>query len=331
MKILIIGVGSIGMRHLKNIAALGHTLYAVDIDPKKLVEAARYTKNTFLSLDKALKAAPDAALICTLNKDHVPMAIKCAKAGCHLFIEKPLSLTLRGVEKLAGIIRAGKLISMVGCNMRLHPAIKYIHDLLTTNPAFRKRLLAELEFGYYLPFAKPDYRKSYQAKRKLGGNLIFDGIHELDYAVWFFGNPKKVFCTKGMVSGLDMDTEDHVEIIVEFESGVVCLVHMDYLQHGYSRRCKIICKDGTAVWDFASGKIGIITRKQKRWKWVEMDAELYYNKMYLDEIKYFLDSARLKKETFNSVESSVRVLELAIAANKSSISGRWELIKGEDK
>jgi predicted dehydrogenase len=325
MRVLVVGTGSIGTRHINNLKSLGHEVYAVDLNPENLAKVKPLVLGAFSSLREGLRIKPEAAFICTFSNSHIGPAIECAKAGCQLFIEKPLALNMQHISDLLKIIRTKKLISMVGCNMRFHPGILHLHKLLKTD-LFKKCLLAELEFGYYLPFAKPEYRKSYQANKKLGGNLIFDDIHEIDYAVWFFGKPKKVFCTKGMCSGLKMDTEDHVEMIIEFASGVICTIHMDYLQHGYARRCKIVSEEATTVWDFTNQKIGVISRKSKKWQWIPMRVELYYNKMYLDEVRFFMNAIKMRKQPFNSVEQSLVVLKLAMAANKSCVSGEWEIL-----
>lgn len=325
-KILVVGAGSIGTRHMRNLGKLGYEVFAVDIKPENLKRVSKIAKDAFSRVKDGLSVSPQVALICTYSNAHIQIAIECARAGCHLFIEKPLSLNLDGIQELIKVIKDKNLISMVGCNLRFHPAIKRLNDLLQKHPAFNKQLLSHLEFGYYLPFAKDKYASSYQANRYLGGNLIFDCIHELDYAVWFFGNPARVFCTKGIVSSLKIDTEDYVEMIIEFKSGVLCTIHMDYLQHSYSRRCKIVCEEGTVLWDFVMGKVGICTKEKGRWQWEDMKIKLYYNKMYVDELKYFLNSVKTGRETFNSVENAVRTLKLALAAEKSCVSKRWEYV-----
>jgi len=324
MNVLVIGTGSIGSRHLANLVELGHTVCAVDKNPKQLAEVAGLSAKSFTSLPEALAIRPDAVFICTFSNDHISPATECAKAGCHLFIEKPLSLSLEGIDELIDTIDGRNLISMVGCNMRFHPAIVSVHDILAGDPRFARKLWANLEFGYYLPFAKPDYESGYQANRQMGGNLIFDRIHELDYAIWFFGEPAEVLCTKSVISSLKMDTEDHVEMIVGFHSGVVCTIHLDYLQHGYCFRCKVVCEAGTAVWDFTEGKLGTISTDAPQWSWKDMKLDIYYKQMYVDEVKHFLDCVEHGSETTNSVAASLPVLKLAIAADKSCQTRAWE-------
>lgn len=326
MKVLVVGAGSIGTRHIKNLVDLGHEVYATDINKECLKAVAPFVKGTFASLDDALKVRPDAAFICSFSSDHIKPALKCAEASSHLFIEKPLSTDLNGVDELVDMADRKKLITMVGCNMRFHPAVAHIKGILDSDHAFAKKLLANLEVGYYLPFAKKDYESSYMARRSLGGNIIFDVIHELDYAVWFFGEPVEVFCNKGILSSLKIDTEDFADMMIRFASGVVCVIHMDYLQHGYSRRCKVVAEGGTVVWDFAQGNIGTVKADSGLWDWKEMKLEILYNRMYVDEARYFMDCVSSAKESFNPLSGGLFVLKLALAANISCGTKRWERI-----
>ncbi|MFH1776589.1 MAG: Gfo/Idh/MocA family oxidoreductase [Candidatus Omnitrophota bacterium] len=329
MKIVIVGIGAIGSRHMNNLLELGHEIYAVDLNKDSLAKKSVSRAKAFTSLDEALEKKPDIAFICTYSNAHIGCAIQCAEAGCHLFIEKPLSCTLEGTQELVEIIKKKKLISMVGCNMRFHPALAHIQEVLSTHPDFAKKLWANMEFGYYLPFAKPDYQSSYMAHKDMGGNLIFDSIHELDYAAWFLGEPLEVLCVKGILSGLKIDTQDCVDMIIRFKSNIVCTVHMDYLQQGYTRRCKVVCEQGTIVWDFPFQKVGQVSVKDGKWDWKDMNVEIYYNQMYKDELKYFLECVNSKRDSMNSVEGSLTALKLAIAADKSSCSGKWEKIGGQ--
>ena len=127
----------------QNLVELGHDVYATDINKERLCAISTFTKGTFPSLHEALKIKPDIAFICTFSNDHIIPSIECAKAGCHLFIEKPLSLNLDGIDNLIKIVNERNLITMTGCNMRFHPAISYIHDTLNNNPDFGKRLWAK--------------------------------------------------------------------------------------------------------------------------------------------------------------------------------------------
>lgn len=327
MRALIVGVGSIGTRHLKNLIRLGHQVYVVDQNQKNLKHISRYTDKVFTSVSEGIKANPEIAFICTYSNNHIAPAIECAKAGCHLFIEKPLSVHRHGLDELIKIAKSKKLVTMVGCNMRFHPAVLKIKKYLDSKRIVGRPLWADFEFGFYLPFAKKDYTSSYMARKELGGNIIFDGIHEIDYATWFFGKPRKVFCNKNRLSKLHIDTDDYVDFIIEYKNGIIARFHTDYLQHGYSRRCKIVGDRGVIVWDFALGVLGYVKKKTKRWKLSKLRLEIYYNQMYIDQLKYFLKCLKDKKETFNNLEYAAEVLNLALTIDKSSRSRNWELLQ----
>lgn len=327
MKALVVGTGSIGRRHASNLREMGCDVIGVDINAESCQKAASYCTKTFSSLDDGLREEPQIAFICTFSHDHLKSAYQCAEMGCHLFIEKPLSTSLVGIDQLVQLTKARGLVTMVGCNMRFHPAISIIQEILRNNPSFSNPLWADLEFGYFLPFAKENYSASYMARRSLGGNLIFDDIHELDYAVWYLGTPERVLCTRRTLSGLDIDTEDCVDMLVHFVSGAHCRIHMDYLQHGYSRRCKVVSSKGTVCWDFAYGKLGQITIDNPTWSWTELPLEIGYNQMYTDEVRYFLKKCEKEQQTFNTIEHAVIPLKLAVAAETSCSTGLWEKIE----
>ena len=99
IKILIIGFGSIGQRHYHNLQLLKYTNVTVyDVDPQVIKDKkVRYISN----LAQSSLEYFEVALICSPTSTHIPIALKCARAGCNLFIEKPLTNT----ENLCQIFR----------------------------------------------------------------------------------------------------------------------------------------------------------------------------------------------------------------------------------
>jgi predicted dehydrogenase len=326
MKALVVGAGSIGQRHARNLARLGHEVVAVDVSPAALEAVRDVAVTTHGSLDEALATAaswdrPAAAFVCTYSNDHVTSALACARAGLHLFVEKPLALSMEGVDELTAESDARGLVTMVGCNMRFHPAIVALRARLD---GLGRPLWADLEFGYYLPFAKPEGKASYMANRALGGSLIFDDIHELDLATWLVGDAAEVLCTRAILGDVVVDTEDSVDMLVRFASGATGRVHMDYLQHGYSRRCKIVCEAGTAYWDFASRRVGVVSAEAPAWEWQPLEAEIIDDQMYVDEVEHFTRSVAEGRPTMNPLGGSLAALRLALAADHSAVTGSWE-------
>jgi Predicted dehydrogenases and related proteins len=243
LRFLVIGCGSIGKRHIRNLIALnaGEILaFDVQADRRSEVEC-QFGVEAVDNLEDAWERGPDVALITAPTSMHVPLALQAAEQGCHLFIEKPLSDRLEGVDRLLNVVRERDLITLVGCNMRFHPGLVKVKKLLEEG-AIGQVVAARVAVGQYLPDWHPweDYRKTYSARRDLGGGVILDAIHEIDYIRWMLGEVEAVACFAGKLSRLEIETEDTAAILLRFASGSIGEVHLDYVQRAYNRTCHII-------------------------------------------------------------------------------------------
>ncbi len=268
MKALFIGLGGIGQRHLRNlknmladqvevIAYRSRKLSAVLTDKLELAPGedleTKYQVQAFDDLDAALAQKLEIAFICNPTAMHIPVALKVAQAGCHLFIEKPLSHSVVGVDKLINLVQEKKLAGYVGYQLRFHPCLVRGRALLDQK-AIGQVLAVEVEVGEYLPgwHTYEDYRQMYAARKDLGGGVVLSQIHELDYLYWFFGMPKRVFTLGGHLSSLEIDVEDVASSLLEYElegKHVPVHIHQDYVQRPPSRSCKIIGDSGKILLD----------------------------------------------------------------------------------
>ncbi len=316
MKILVIGCGSIGQRHIKNLLKIGGvTILAFDTDKKKLKQVKKITPRVNISseLDSLWNEKPKVCFVTTPTALHLKYALLTAARGCHLFMEKPLAASLKDVNSLLNLVKRRKLITLVGCNMRFYWAIAKIKQLIEKK-IIGRIISARIEAGQYLPdwHLGQDYRKFYSAKKKLGGGVILDAIHELDYALWFFGKPEKLKAFYGKLGRLEIETEDVAEIIMKFKKGPLVNIHMDYLQHPYGRNCKLIGEKGTIIWDINEHKIRLYSVETKKWKIFTEPKGYDFNQCYIDEAKYFLKCLRNNSKTFNSVFLAAQTLETAL-------------------
>lgn len=305
VKILIIGFGSIGKRHYQNLRNLGfNNVFVYDIDQKKtdMVPDTR-------CLTRVRHQEFDVAFICTPNHLHIKHALLCARAGCHLFIEKPLSHNLQGVKELLRVCQEKKLINMVACNMRFHPCLQFIKDYLSKN-RLGKIYSINLEFGYYLPYWRKnqDYRENYAAKRAEGGGIILDDVHDFDLLFWF-NNFTPVLEAKFVfdkISDLKIETEDISIASFKFKNKVLGSIKCDYLQQKYCRNCKVAGERGNLVWDFNENIVWLQTKKGNK---NLLEVKNYdINNMYVEQIKYFLDCIKKKQKTFNDIETARNLL-----------------------
>lgn len=311
MKILIIGFGSIGKRHYKNLRALGlDDVYVYDVDERKTSDK---DLKTIRDLRVETLTKFDVAFVCNPNNLHIVTALKCAEAGCHLFIEKPLSHNLRGVQRLERLCQKKKLINMVACNMRFNPCLQFIKNYVGKNKLGNIYGIHH-EFGYYLPYwrAKQNYKKNYAAKKKTGGGIILDDIHEFDLLFWLnnFAYVKKQSFIFGKTSNLDIETEDSCVASFMFANNVLGSVRCDYLQRRYSRNCKIVGEKGNLEWDFNENVVWLRTNKENKKLFVVNNGNT--NDMYVDEIRYFLNCVKQKKNTFNDIKTSLKVLKYCV-------------------
>ena len=330
---LIVGCGSIGRRHLRNLKSLGISkIMALDVQPERAGAAAEELGiSTFTNLSQALESSPDVVFITTPTSFHVPLALDAANHDCHIFIEKPLSHNLDGVDELISLVQAKELVTLVGCNMRFHPGLALVKRLLEDG-AVGRVLAARVQVGQWLPDWHPweDYRHGYSARKDLGGGVILDAIHELDYIGWLLGSPvHQVVCFAGNTSSLEIDTEDTAAIILRFADGIIGEVHMDYVQRAYSRSCHIIGDMGTILWDYTEGQVRLYSASEESWHTYCNPTGWEPNQMYIDEMCHFLRCLSGEEEPVLNVTEGKRVLKLALAAKQSADIGEV-VVMGEN-
>lgn len=330
MRVLVSGSGSIGRRHMRNLRALGiRDLAACDPNPERLEPMVNDLRvQAFADFDQALEQfRPDAVFICNPPIFHVMQARRALAAKAHVFIEKPLSHSRDGVRQLELEVRGSALIVQVGYNLRFHPAIRKLKQIVNEN-AIGQILLARLEVAQYLPDWRPwqDYRQSYTANRDLGGGIILDGSHELDYLIWLLGEPDGVLCMAGTVGRLQVDVEDSANILLHFPCGAQADVHLDFLQRVPARSCKLVGERGTAIWENTTPqtvKVLLADAEPQSWQF-DFDA----NDMYMDEVKDFFACIREQRQPVVDVEQAALVLEWAIAAKEAGTTQAWSSVIG---
>jgi len=321
---LVIGCGSIGKRHIRNLQALGVTnIQAFDVASERRSEVeSKFGIPTIGVLEEAWADNPGVALVATPTNLHVPLALEAAKNGCHIFIGKPLGDSLVGTDELVSEVFQRDLTTMVGCNMRFHHGPATIKNLL--NESVVGRIISvRLDAGFYLPDWHPyeDYRNGYSAKASMGGGVILDGIHEIDYARWMFGEIKQVYCQGGKRSSLEIDTEDTVDVLMKVEAGFNVSLHMDYIQRVYCRTCKVIGEEGTLSWDMTRGEVSLFSGDDKSWSSHPAPAGYDINQMYLDEMKHFLSALRGEHAPASPIPEAQRVLAITLAIKESMLCG----------
>lgn len=323
-RFLVIGGGSIARRHVSNLQRLGITTLAiVETSTSRQNELSRtFGVHVFPDLDCGLDWAPTVALVCTPTSLHLEHALAAARAGCHLFIEKPIAHTLEGLAELLEEVAERHLKSLVGCNFRFHPGLAHTKDLLESE-AIGRVVSARATFGHYLPDWHPweDYRRGYSARRELGGGVILDRIHEIDYLMWLLGDVRCVFAMAGHLSHIGGDTEDTAELLIEFVGGTLGSVHLDYVRRTYDCRLEVTGDEGSILWSYPDNEVKWYCARDGEWKarsWPNLES----NSLYLAEMRHLLAVVTSAESSRQDCSSALRPLQVAIAAKASAASGR---------
>jgi predicted dehydrogenase len=340
MKILMVGLGGIGQRHVRNFRELmGSEVEILAYRVRKLSQTItdqlvietgidiekKYNLHAYTNYIDALEQKPEAVFICNPSSFHIPIAIKAAQAGCHLFIEKPLSHNYEQVQDLIDLVESQHLVAMVGYQMRFHPCLQRLHSLLQQQQIGRI-LAARVEVGEYLPgwHSYEDYRQMYASRRELGGGVVLSQIHELDYVYWLFGLPKRIFALGGHLSSLEIDVEDTASILMEciVEGRKVPVhVHQDYIQRPPSRTCEVIGDAGKIVVDFRALTVSVFDSQGNHSDGSTLN-DFQRNQLFFDELQHFLSCIRGGQTPIVTVRDAAQSLRMALAAKDSMATGQ---------
>ncbi len=340
LRVLMLGLGSAGQRHARNLrtilgddvellACRSRGLRRVIGDRAQVEEDAdlerEYGLTVFADLNAALAREPDAAVIATPSSLHVPAALTCARAGCHLFIEKPLSDSLDGVAELMAEVARREVVAAIGCQMRFHPCLERAARALRDG-AIGRVVAMRVMIGEYLPGWHPyeDYRESYAARRDLGGGVVLTLIHELDYAQWLAGMPTELFALGGHWSPLEIDVEDVASVLMRCVgadgNSIAVHVQMDYVQHPPVRTCNIVGTEGRIAIDLRANTF-VLHSSGGASADEHAFPDFERNEMFVAEMRHFLGAVAGKHAPAVSLRDASDTLRIALAAKESMRTG----------
>lgn len=305
MKVLFVGLGSIGKRHLSNLIHIASRRgISLQVDalrsslrplPQELASIIRKQYIDFEQLGRY-----DVAFITNPTHLHAgTLAELCGKVDT-LFIEKPIfdsthyDLADLGLDTQKAYVAA----PMRWCGVYL--ALK---KMMPTLKPYSVRVIC----SSYLPDWRPgvDYRTVYSAHKAMGGGVTIDLIHEWDYLVDLFGKPRECYNFKGTYSHLEIDSDDLSVYIARYPH-MLAEVHLDYFGRTYRRSIELMCKEGSVVADFGQGTITLPNG-------VVQHYEEPVNDRYMREMEYFLDYALEQQgESLNSPAMALDVLRLTL-------------------
>lgn len=339
MKILMIGLGSIGQRHLRNLSDylkenaqfLAYRVRGLQRTFSNTMQIRagvqleeEYAIQSYYDLDEALAQQPEVAYVTNITSQHLPCAMKAIQAGCDVFMEKPISDSMEGIRELMREAEKRKRVVFVGFQNRFHPCLNRLRELLKREE-FGSIISVQSEVGERLTtmHSYENYADTYMARKDQGGGVIANQqIHELDYLQWIFGKPERVAAFCGKNSSLELSVEDYNDAIFwvnDVLGQFPIYAHGDFFQYPPKRSCKVIFENGWIEVDLLNAKIMFACGNEVR---QEEFQNFQRNQMFIDEMKAFLECVKTRKQEILTLEDGVVSLQMACAAKLASKENR---------
>ena len=317
LRIAVVGLGSIGRRHLENLGRLG-------VGRKVVVRREHGANAAFAapldgqvvhSNEAALAAGLDAAIVCNPTSQHAATALEYLAAGVSVLVEKPISHRLDEAEQLvAAASRSGASAAMAYV-MRYHPAYRLAGEALDAGLIGRV-LYAKIWFEAHLPDWHPweDYRQGYAARRELGGGALPTLDHEIDFLNWRLGIPESASGSSGRSGALEMDADDWATLSIRYPGGVHASGVFSLCRRDRSRGFEFIGQQATLRFRFETARLELLAAdREPETLWDGAGYDL--NDAYLQMLRDFLTSlAEPAGQACAPLEAGLHALRVAAAA-----------------
>jgi predicted dehydrogenase len=326
-KVLVVGVGSIGERHVRCFRATGRAEVAIcEIDDRlRETVAERYQiTESSADLEQALATRPDATVICTPAHRHVPLAIAAARSGAHLLIEKPLSTSFEGVEILRSVIAERRLAAAVAYVYRAHPALASMREVLHAG-RFGEPVQLVADFGQHFPFYRPAYRQTYYRDRATGGGAVQDALtHAINAGEWLVGPVTRLAADFDHQVLDGVEVEDTVHVLTRHGKVMGSFV-LNQHQAPNEATLTVICKSGTARFEY----------HRNRWRWAtepggewhdEAAGLLERDALFTRQAEWFLDTIEGRKPPLCTLDEGAQTLRVNLGIFMSVAGHCWQAV-----
>ena len=324
-RVLVIGVGSIGERHLRCFGQTGRTELTFCETNESLrneIKDRYQVDRAFADFDQALVHPPDAAVICTPAHLHIPIAVQLAERGVHLLIEKPLSISLDGVKNLFDVVAQQNLTAAVAYTSRMNSLLADMRREILSGRFGRAVQLTSVG-GQQFPFYRPAYREIYYKDRGTGGGAIQDALtHQVNSAEWLVGPMTKVSADAAHQVLEGVEVEDTVHVIAR-HGELQASYSLNQHQAPNESTITVVCEHGTAR----------IEMHKHRWRWKTEPDEPWHDKtqgpverdsMFVSQANMFLDAIEEDAPVACSLEEGLQTLRANLAILRAADTHTWQ-------
>jgi predicted dehydrogenase len=311
--ILVIGAGSIGERHIRVLWSLGYSnIHVFRRQERPFRDIGNASIQVHLTWDEVIKLNPYAAFICSPTSLHLEQTLFCIENGIHVFVEKPLTNDLEGIQQISNALVAKEVYLQVGYMMRFHPLIKKIKEEIFLKN-YGGLISIQSKWAEYLPDWHPweDYTQSYAAKKELGGGVALTLSHDIDLAIYLADSSvNSAHIMKNYKSKLEVDVESGAEIILQFENKITANIHLNFYEKQKERFLKLVFDEASFHFDFFHSSLTIHSIKKS--EIIQLKA-FDRNDLFVSQTKWFFEQIRQTNRTeisFEQIKSSEQIIKI---------------------
>ena len=321
MKVLFVGLGGVGQRHLRllkemhpnaEIAAVRTLGRVFEIgDDLKINEninlEEKYNISCFQSIKEAASFEPVFSIVANPTSLHIKTAQELIDHNIPVLMEKPISNNDVGLDGLIQTAKSKNIPVMVGYMMRFHPCAIKLKEYLDENILGRIYTII-VNVNSYMPawHQYEGYNEFYAGRKDHGGGVVLTEIHEIDLLNSLFGMPKKLAACGGNRSGLDFDIEDTVSILLEFEKynqSFSATMNMCFVQKTPLRELRVMGENGSIYWDIIENTINLYDYAHGNFQTDSFDS-FERNDMFKDQLIHFIECVETGKEPMTNIANT---------------------------
>ena len=324
-KVLIVGVGSIGERHLRCFQNTGRcdiTFCEVNDELRESLAERYQIEHCFADLAAAVADGPAAAVICTPADLHIPLARELATAGIHLLIEKPLSTNTEGIDALCALVELNSLTAGVAFVTRCHPLVqrlrREIRGLADTDQVVQATFVGGQDF----PFFRPAYRDIYYARHDSGGGAIQDAMtHSVNTMQWLIGPMTSLVTDANHLVLPGVAVEDTVHVLAR-HGKIMSSWSLNQHQRANETTIQIICQQMILKLEFHTQRLVKMTETGKPWE-VLLESQLERDDSFVAQAEMFLDALAGHGQVTCTIAEAKETLQASLAMLESNKQRAW--------
>ena len=322
MNVLICGLGSIGQRHVRilkkiyknkiNLFCLRNTNRNLIIDDNLKAKKIKSIEDYYnIKKINNIKEHKFIAVYITnpINK-HIEYALKFAKLGCNIFLEKPLSNNLKNVDKLIKIVKKKKITIQIGYQLKFHPGIIILKNIISKN-VLGAPISGTFYYGENLPLTRQyeDYSKTHMAIKKLGGGATLCLSHQIDLISYLIGDIKILWKYVSKISDLKIDTDDICKVIFEDKKKSKFYLQLNFLDQPKDHFIFLNFKKGTVKWNYFKNTIAIYNNMTRNTKVIRFKKFKRNDLFKAQSIKFF-NNIKNHKSNINNLVEAKKILKI---------------------